>query len=223
MTVFVWAFGALSWSVFANLVMGDTAYVTRNVVLTLALLVLARRLGLRPGAMGLRSATARRGLITGLGSVVLVAVVLLVALALADRVPLVSGLLGDQRADLTTGALTYAVLVRIPIGTVLFEEVLFRGLGLALLSEEFRPVPAVLLTSAVFGLWHIAPTIVALRLNDIDPTSTAGMGALVGSVLVTFLAGVVFAWLRLRTGSLLAPCLAHWATNALGLLAAAAT
>jgi uncharacterized protein len=32
----------------------------------------------------------------------------------------------------------------------------------------------------------------------------------------TALAGLVFCWLRLRSGSLLAPALAHWASNGLG-------
>ena len=145
---------------------------------------------------------------------------LLAAVALADQIGLVRVLLGDRRSDLMSGALLFAVLVRIPVGTVLFEEVLFRGLGLALLLEKLHRAPAVLVNSAVFGLWHIAPTIVAIRLNDIDPGSLAGIGGLVGSALVTLLAGVVFSWLRLRTGSLVAPCLAHWSTNALGLLAA---
>ena len=41
-----------------------------------------------------------------------------------------------------------------------------------------------------------------------------------GAVVVTFLAGLVFAWLRLRSRSLVAPVLAHVATNGLALVAA---
>lgn len=221
MAIMVWTMSVLGWSAFANLVIGDTGYVPRNVLLTLGLVALAWQLGLRTRALGLSTDTARSGLAAGIVSVVLVALVLLSAVALADRIDFVRALLGDRRADLAAGSLAFAALVRIPLGTVLFEEVLFRGFGLALLLEKLRPTPAVLVNSAVFGLWHVAPTIVGLRLNDIDPVSLAGIGGLIGAVLVTFLAGVVFAWLRLRTGSLLAPCLAHWATNALGLLAAA--
>jgi uncharacterized protein len=221
MAITLWTMSALVWSAFANLLIGDTAYVARNVLLTLVLLLVAWRLGLRPRALGLSTDTARSGLAAGIASFVLVALVLLVAVALADHVGFVRALLGDRRADLATGSLALAALVRIPVGTVLFEEFLFRGLGLALLLEKLRPIAAVLVNSAVFGLWHVAPTIVGLRLNDIDPVSIAGIGGIVGAVLVTFLAGVVFAWLRLSTGSLLAPVLAHWATNALGLLAAA--
>jgi membrane protease YdiL (CAAX protease family) len=41
----------------------------------------------------------------------------------------------------------------------------------------------------------------------------------VGTVLLTTVAGAVFCWLRVRSGSLLAPVLLHWALNGLGLLA----
>ena len=42
-----------------------------------------------------------------------------------------------------------------------------------------------------------------------------------GTVAFTILAGIVFAELRRRSGSLLAPAGLHWATNGLGVLASA--
>jgi membrane protease YdiL (CAAX protease family) len=41
-----------------------------------------------------------------------------------------------------------------------------------------------------------------------------------GTVVATFIAGLVFSWLRLRSRSLIAPILAHIATNGLALLIA---
>jgi len=41
-----------------------------------------------------------------------------------------------------------------------------------------------------------------------------------GSVAVTFIAGLVFCWLRLRSKSLIAPVMAHAATNGLALAVA---
>jgi len=41
-----------------------------------------------------------------------------------------------------------------------------------------------------------------------------------GSVAVTFVAGLVFCWLRLRSRSLIAPIMAHVATNGLALTVA---
>jgi len=53
--------------------------------------------------------------------------------------------------------------------------------------------------------------------------STSGqVVSVLGTVLFTGLAGVLFCELRRRSGSLLAPAGLHWATNALGVLAAAA-
>ena len=43
---------------------------------------------------------------------------------------------------------------------------------------------------------------------------------ILGTVLFTALAGVVFAELRRRSGSLVAPVLLHWATNGLAVVAA---
>ena len=39
-----------------------------------------------------------------------------------------------------------------------------------------------------------------------------------GTVLFTAAAGVVFCELRVRSGSLLAPMLAHWSVNGLGVI-----
>ena len=46
--------------------------------------------------------------------------------------------------------------------------------------------------------------------------------SVLGTVLFTSLAGVVFCELRRRSGSLLAPAGLHWAVNGLAVLAAAA-
>jgi membrane protease YdiL (CAAX protease family) len=49
----------------------------------------------------------------------------------------------------------------------------------------------------------------------------AGMGVrVVVTVGFTALGGVVLCWLRLRSGSLLAPVLAHWTVNGLGVIVA---
>ncbi len=54
--------------------------------------------------------------------------------------------------------------------------------------------------------------------------ASAGAGGQVlvvlGAVVVTFIAGLVFCWLRLRSRSLIAPVVAHLATNGLALAVA---
>ena len=112
-------------------------------------------------------------------------------------------------------------LVRIPIGTALFEELLFRGVLLALLLILFRPGLAVACCSVLFGLWHVLP---ALGFADANAGLGSGGGAdvvaVVVTVVVTALAGVVLACVRLRSGSLVAPGIVHAMVNATALVAA---
>jgi uncharacterized protein len=222
LTLAAWGLAALCWSLVANLVLGDVAYVPRNLAFTALLLLVARRLALSPEELGTTRSGVRRGLRWGAGAVGIIGAVLVAAALLAEAVPPIGVLLDDERAELEGGALAYAVLVRIPLGTVVFEEVLFRGVLLALFLRRTGRTAAVVGCSVVFGVWHVAPTIVALQLNDVPPGSAAGLAAIAGAVVVTTVAGVLFSWLRLRSSSLVAPMLAHWATNALGLLAAVA-
>jgi uncharacterized protein len=73
---------------------------------------------------------------------------------------------------------------------------------------------AVLVNSGLFGLWHIVPTVGAASTNGIGGLAQAGTVA--GAVVVTTAGGVVFCWLRLRSGHLAAPVLLHLAFNVTG-------
>jgi len=212
----------LVWSGVANLVIGERAYVARNLVLVAVLLAVAWRAGLGRDAMGLAVARMSSGLRWGVGAAAVVAAAVSAAVALADVVPGIATLLADARTDALGDGLLYATLVRIPLGTAVFEEVAFRGVLLGWLLRVVTTPRAVVISSAVFGLWHIPPATVTLMINDIAVGSAEGIAAIIGAVVVTTVAGAMFSWLRLRSGSLLAPTLAHWATNSLGLLASAA-
>jgi uncharacterized protein len=213
----------LGWSVVANLILGDLAYVSRNLALAAGLLALAWWAGASARDLGVQRSRIRAGAGWGLGASVVVAVVLIVAVALAEVVAPIGALLADERAAQPESEIVHAMLVRIPFGTAVFEEVAFRGVLLGLLLRATSAVRAVAISSVVFGVWHVPPTLVTLTINDMAWASSAAIGAVLGAVVVTTIAGVIFAWLRLRSGSVLAPILAHWATNALGLLAAAST
>jgi uncharacterized protein len=215
------ALALAAWSLVANLVVGDALYVVRNLVLAGGLLLLASRRGLTRHDLGLERDPLLRGAMWGGAAVVLVAVVVGLGVLVADEVGPVRRLLADQRAQIPAADAVLYALVRIPLGTVLFEEIAFRGVLLAALMRRYGTRSAVVWSSVVFGLWHIAPTMVALELNGIDPASRGAVLAIAGTVALTAAAGVIFSLLRLVSGSLLAPFLAHWATNAIGLLAAA--
>ena len=114
--------------------------------------------------------------------------------------------------------------MRIPFGTALAEEVLFRGALLGLFLLHHRPRTAVILSSLAFGLWHVLPTLHSVTTNQAAAeaaTSTASkLGVVAGTVVVTTVAGIAFCWLRRRSGSLLAPWMAHTGINTFAFTAA---
>ncbi len=200
-------------NVVGNLVVPSELYVPVNLAVAAGLLGLARAGGVSWRAMGIARGTLGRGAAVGGVAFLVVAVVLLIA----GVIPATRPLFEDERAArLGGGAVAYHVLVRIPLGTVVLEEIAFRGVVLALLMRRTTTRAAVAWSSALFGLWHIVPTIEALETNRLDP----GVIPVVGAVVVTAVAGVAFCWLRLRSGSLLAPALAHLATNGVALVVA---
>ena len=114
------------------------------------------------------------------------------------------------------------LLVRIPLATALVEELVFRGviLGLGVRAGDRRR--ALLVSSAAFGLWHIGAAVHPARRDAAGdavglPGTTAP--AVLGDVVATTVGGLGFGWLRLRSGSILAPTLAHGARNASAYLA----
>jgi membrane protease YdiL (CAAX protease family) len=115
--------------------------------------------------------------------------------------------------------------VTVPLGTVVFEEVAFRGVLWGLIAQARGPGWATAVSSVLFGLWHVLPALQLARTNAALQAAAPGgrriLVAVLGTVAFTTLAGVVFAELRRGTGSLLAPVGLHWATNGLGVLAAA--
>lgn len=211
----------LAWNNLVHLLPGaSAAYVPLNLTATAGVVAAARRRGLSASDLGFR----RERLVPGIRLGGAVAAVVAGVLAVAVAVPALRPLLDDARVrTLSGGAVAYHALVRIPIGTVLLEEVAFRGVLFGALARDVRPLRAAVGSSAVFGLWHIRPTLGLLDANDVvgGPSARAGLVAL--AVLGTALGGLFFCALRVRSDSTVAPLVAHTATNSLGLLASAVT
>lgn len=127
-------------------------------------------------------------------------------------------LVADRRVSGLRGwGLAYQTVVRVPLGTALLEEVAFRGVLFAAWRDEGEVV-AYAVTSVVFGLWHVAPAATMVR------TNAPGVGLLwpvMGTVVLTALAGAALTWLRVETGSLAAPFALHATLNSLATLAGA--
>jgi len=79
---------------------------------------------------------------------------------------------------------------------------------------------AIVVTSGVFGAWHIRPTLQALRANGWPATAAGPWRAPVPTVAATAAGGALLSWLRARSGRLAAPVLLHAAVNSGGLIAA---
>ena len=196
-----------------NLVLPSELYVPVNLAVATGLLVVARAGGVSWEQVGLGRSSAGRGARVGAAAFLVVAAVLVVA----ALVPVTRSFFEDDRAaGLTGAAVAYQALVRIPLGTVVLEEVAFRGVLLALLRRVASARAAVAWSSALFGLWHVVPTVEALRTNDLDP----GFAPVAAAVAVTGAGGIAFCWLRLRSGSVVAPALAHVGTNSVALVLA---
>ncbi len=204
-------------NVLGSKVLPDGSYVPVNLATGALLAWIALRSGATARDLGLGRADARRGLVVGGALAALVAAVLAIGVALPET----RGLFEDERAaGVDGGELAYDALVRIPLGTAFFEELAFRGVLLALLLRVTSTARAVATSSALFGLWHILPTLSALHINDFEGGPAGEVAAVAGAVVATAIGGLIFCWLRLRTHSLLAPVVVHTATNSFAVLGA---
>lgn len=88
-----------------------------------------------------------------------------------------------------------ALLAVLAVAPGMMEELAFRGILLPPLARAWGGWPAVLVTAAAFAGFHLSAE----------------------QLVVQFLLGLVFGWLRLRTGSLWPCVLAHAGHNALTL------
>jgi membrane protease YdiL (CAAX protease family) len=193
-------------------------YPAVNALAAGAALAAAAASGLTAGDLGLRRDRLRAGLRCGSAA----ALPVVAAYGLAALIPATRPLLNDQRvAGLDRRQLAYQVLLRIPVGTVGWEEIAFRGVLHAALRRVLSEPAAIAVGSAVFGLWHIRPTAEALAVNRLAAGRGARITAVTAVAAGTAGAGALLALLRERSGSLAAPVLLHLAANCVAPLATA--
>lgn len=199
-----------------------------------ALLVLARRAGLSWSELGFHRRS--RGLRIGGALAAAVAVTYAAGIAF----PVTRRFFRDERAlSLSRARVLEEALIQVPVGTVLLEEVGFRGAVHALVARSHGPGTATAVSSALFGLWHVLPAVDMAAANPALSRLASGTGredegtpgtpdtpgtwtwqmtrVVAGSVVATGLAGTLFTGLRGK-GGLAAPALFHLATNSLGYL-----
>jgi uncharacterized protein len=210
-------FGVIAVGVAANVshrVLSPGARLAMNLGAAGAAVAIARHTGATWEDLGLSGNRFRRGIRWGAAAGTAIAL----GVGAASRSEGVRARFIDERVTSHGSArATYEFAARIPLETALSEELIFRGalLGVAL---DRRSTPAAVLSSSVlFGLWHVLPTWVGLETAAVGQTDAARRpehaATVAGVVSATTCAGVAFAALRLRSGSVIAPVLAHAALN----------
>lgn len=211
--------GLVVVNVASNEVVPKPAYVPLAVASSVVALAFARVVdGLGWEALGF----GRRHLAKGLRWGAAVAGVVFVVLAVGALVPATRELYEDRRVlSMSAREAAHAAFVRVPLGTVLLEEVVFRGVLPAMFALRMSRWRAIGAAALLFGLWHVLPS---LDMGTVNPVAEDAVGSVppavvaAVSVVSTAAVGVWFSFLRERTGSLAAPMIAHWSSNALGYL-----
>jgi membrane protease YdiL (CAAX protease family) len=192
------------WNVIARPALPSGYHLEGGLVVAVAVVLLGVWGGLDVDSLGLAPRRLPAGAGYGAAAIAAITVVVLLGLAL----PATRSLFHTARAEVPLGKLLVELIITIPLGTVVVEELAFRGTLLGLLCRQLPPRRAVLICSTLFGFWHVYAVVRAA-----DGSTVQVLAAVVGTFLATVAAGVAFCWLRLRSGSLLAPALAHLATN----------
>ncbi len=207
-------------NVVANEIIDSLWYIPFNLAILGVAIAIARHAGVTWVDMGMWRERFLRGIQLGL----LVMAVIAVVVSVGVIIPATRELLYDDRVvERSTGFIMFDAFVRIPIATAFYEEMLFRGVLFGMFARKWAPLWAALASSALFGLWHILPTLDTLDVNPAGDLFDGVLGiaiAALGAVAGTAIAGMGFLWLRLRANSTVAPMLAHIATNSFALLAA---
>ena len=115
--------------------------------------------------MDFLGATVARGLVWGGAAVTLVIAGYAVGLA----VPAWRGLFLDARHAVGPLRAARRAFVVVPLGVVVFEEVAFRGVLWGLVGVEHGTLWAAVVTSVLFGLWHVLPAVDGARANAAGP------------------------------------------------------
>lgn len=210
-------------NVVANRVIPSWAYVPWNCTMALLITVVALRMDHHSlDDLGM----ARRKIPAGLRLGGAFSGILLAGYVVGVLLPWTRELFQDDRADVGVAPLLQRIFIAVPLGTVLLEEVAFRGVLPAMfkgrLANRARPhLIADMCSAVLFGLWHILPS---WNLNETnssfaflpDPLDQALV--ITGGVLGTAAVGMFFSWMRNRSDSLAAPILLHTTSNSAGYL-----
>ncbi|MEX0801631.1 MAG: CPBP family intramembrane glutamic endopeptidase [Dehalococcoidia bacterium] len=113
-------------------------------------------------------------------------------------------------ADDSVPEFAFWAAVRYPLSAAVFEEVLFRGVLLALGLRAFGVRGAVAFTALTFGAWHICVDYATMSESSVADDDLLFAIAQAGAMVALIVGGAALAWMRLRSGSLAGPIVFHW-------------
>lgn len=121
------------------------------------------------------------------------------------------GSIGYHRnAHDSVGAFALWAFVRYPINAAVFEEVLFRGVLLALSLRAFGATRGMVFSAAAFAAWHVVVNHTTMSDSNVADSVVFFAFAQVGALAALFVGGLILAALRRRFGSLAGPIVFHW-------------
>lgn len=195
-------------------------YALTNILTAAGSLMYALLVGASWQDLGLDVHNLMRGMLVGVG----ISIPIIIGIVSVAAIPLFRNLFSDGPSKHKSSRMTvFELVLRIPFGTALSEEVIFRSVLLGLLLSTYSTFWAVVLSSMLFGVWHIIPTLNTLSNNDsfselIDEQRHRRIGYLVLTILVTMAAGAGLSWLRIWTGSVITPWIVHTCINSVAVL-----
>ncbi len=205
--------GLVAWNVVQNRVERRT-YGRLNAAGSALVVAVGRATGSTWDDLGLGPGSWRRGVQLG-APVAAMAAGVMTAAGARHR-----NLFRDERVERVSPAeLALETLFRIPVGTAVFEELVFRGAAWGRLAARSGVRRAHVISSAIFGLWHILPTLNTLRVyrrGRWRRTPLLAAVAVAAAVGATGTAGIGLALLRRHSRSVVAPIIVHAVVNGTG-------
>jgi membrane protease YdiL (CAAX protease family) len=122
----------------------------------------------------------------------------------------------DHRYDQGLSAAVKSALIIVPIQTVLFEELAFRGIIPSLIKGlNGSLLITIVVSSLLFGLWHIAS---APKGELLGKQHMSNLLIIALIFLATSVGGAILYLLRYKSGSLVAPIAVHWFVNGVAIV-----
>lgn len=195
----------------------DKIYLWLNLSILCFIWLWSRRyLNLTNVDLGWRKDNLARSLLLGLG---LTVIIILLFLFLLWLLPIIGLNIGPPRLPISSRLdLLWRIIIRIPLGTALFEEVLFRGIFYGYIIRNVSTQKTVLVTSLFFALWHITAAFETVRYNFQIGAVLFGIGLWLIFLISSFIAGLLFGWIRYKGRNITGCILAHALINSLSLV-----